>query len=77
MAIPRTVEKGMVRVGLATSPAGTVADSRPRYANIVSGASAALAPSKDLPLGLNSPKFEVSIKKSPNKIIAAKGINFA
>src|SRR5438034_2527060 len=40
--IPSIVERGIVRSGSCTSPAGTVADSRPRYANMVSGASAAL-----------------------------------
>ena len=66
----------MVRFGFLTSPAGTVADSNPRNANIVSGASAALAPRSDLPLGLNSLKCEVSMKNNPIKAIAAKGTSF-
>ena len=58
--MPITVARPMVRDGSRTSPAGTVADSMPMKANIVSGASAAAALSSGWPLGLNSPKREVS-----------------
>ena len=67
IVMPRTVESGMVRFGSITSPAGIVADSNPKKANMVSGASAALAASSDLPLGLNSLKFDVSMKNNPIK----------
>ena len=74
--MPRTVESGMVRFGSITSPAGIVADSKPKKANMVSGASAALAPSSDLPLGLNSLKFDVSMKNSPIKAMARERDQF-
>ena len=76
MVIPRMVERGMVRFGSVTSPAGTVADSSPKNANIVSGASAALALRSDLPLGLNSLKFDGSMKNRPIKAMAPNGTSF-
>ncbi len=75
--IPRIVDCGIVRSGSRTSPAGTVADSSPRYANIVSGASAALAVSSDWPLGLNSAKWLTCTNGRPSSAIAAKGTSFA
>ena len=74
--MPRTVARGMVRFGSITSPAGIVADSNPKKANMVTGASAAIEPNSELPLGLNSLRLDVSMKNSPIKAIAANGTNF-
>ena len=74
--MPRIVERGIVRVGSRTSPAGTVADSRPRYANMVSGASAAQDDRKSSPLGLNSARFSRRTKNRPASTMAAKGTSF-
>ena len=73
MAVPSTVARGIVRVGSITSPAGTVADSMPRNANIVSGAVAASALRKGMPLGFTVSKVCQSTQKSPNSEIATKG----
>ena len=58
--MPITVARAIVRAGSRTSPAGTVADSMPMKANIVSGASAAAAVINGSPLGLNPLKREPS-----------------
>ncbi len=70
------MERGIVRSGFCTSPAGTVADSSPRYANMVSGASAALDSSSDLPLGLKSPSRFHLTKKRPTIEMATNGTSF-
>ena len=43
MVMPMMVERGMVRSGSFTSPAGTVADSGSNRRDIVNGAKAAVA----------------------------------
>src|SRR5439155_815069 len=65
--VPSTVARGMVRRGSMTSPAGTVADSMPRNANIVMGAVAARALRKGCPLGFTVSKECQSIQKSPSR----------
>ena len=47
ISVPTIVARGMVRDGLSTSPAGTVADSMPRKAKSVSEAAPAMAASVD------------------------------
>ena len=71
--VPITVALGMVFSGSTTSPAGTVADSMPRKANIVSGATAARAPMKGLSLGFSTAKVFQSTQNKPNTPIAVNG----
>src|SRR5512135_3643006 len=47
ISVPAIVARGIVRDGLSTSPAGTVADSMPRNAKSVSEAAAAMADKVD------------------------------
>ena len=76
MKVPSTVARGMVRRGSMTSPAGTVADSIPRKANIVRGAVAASALKKGWPLGLSVSKLCQSTQKSPRTAIDMNGTSF-
>ena len=74
--MPSTVARGIVRRGSITSPAGTVADSMPRNANIVSGAVAASALRNGSSLGLIIAKVCQSTQNSPNTAIATNGTSF-
>ena len=67
------VERGMVRLGSSTSPAGTVADSRPMNAHRVKAAAAVIAPKDDPPLALNGLKLPPSMNSSPTVAIASSG----
>jgi hypothetical protein len=71
-SMPMTVERGMVRLGSVTSPAGTVADSRPMKAHSVRAA-AVTEPNTDPPLGLNPPKLPPSKNSSPTVAMASSG----
>jgi hypothetical protein len=72
-----TVARGIVRVGLSTSSAGTVADSTPMNDHSVSAATAVIAPYALSPLGLKPPKLEPCMKNNPARASASSGTNFS
>ena len=74
---PKIVARGMVRTGSTTSPAGTVADSRPRKAHSVTAAAAEIAARSDWPLRLITVKLAGSTHHQPSTPISSSGTSLS
>src|SRR5512143_2316816 len=76
--VPMIVARGIVRDGLSTSPAGTVADSMPRKAKSVSEAAPAMAASVDEYCGGTvGAKLLQFVHNNPIVPTATNGINLS
>src|SRR5512139_2869837 len=76
--VPTIVARGIVRDGLSTSPAGTVADSMPRKAKSVRDAAAAIAANVDEYCGGTvGAKLLQSVHNNPIVPTATNGINLS
>src|SRR5512147_2175268 len=76
ISVPTIVARGIVREGLSTSPAGTVADSMPRKAKSVSDAAPAIAANVDEYCGgtVGAKLFQL-VHNNPIVPTATNGIN--